>query len=82
MGFRGPIRCETPSEPGVLLIISQYQFERMCYLIDEKHLDEEDIEMLLNWLETNRDLYPWMQWLRHRPARSEPFWWDKPVYPT
>lgn len=55
-------------------MITQYQFERLSYLIDNKDLSELDIEVILDRIsnpELDHDLPFLIDWLRERPEKPK-----------
>jgi hypothetical protein len=65
-------------------LISDYQYERLCWLIDNKDLDERDLRMIsrllsFNWPIEQQEwgVMQWlMKWLREKPSKLLPPWDD------
>jgi hypothetical protein len=57
--------------------ISQYQYERLAYLLEEKELDNSQLQMIddilaTRWFDHDQAIIAWlMDWLRKKPMKKQ-----------
>jgi hypothetical protein len=58
------------------IMITQYQYERLAYLLENKELDPAELKMIddmlaSEWFEHDNAVVNWiMEWLRKKPSRE------------